>query len=262
MYKFIIVDDDDIVCDSVTSTIDWESFCFEEPLVFPNCADALEYAQAHHVDVVMTNIHMEPISGLELARQLKEFSPQTLTVFFTDSQEFDDALAAIKVGAFDYLLRPATPNQLNYLMNKILHHLSIWPGRSFSRGTGQGWESIISMAQKYIDDNLCNNIRLETLAEYVHMNPTYFSRYFKKHTNQKLIDYITSQRINRAIELMRDPTMKVYNIGFQVGYRNLQHFYKVFKHATGCTPNEYRRRYYGVNDESADAEAYPGVKHG
>ena len=86
MYKFVIVDDDDIVCESISSTIDWEHFRFDEPVVFSNCADALEYLQNHRTDVVMTNIHMEPISGIELAQQRNEFSEQTLVVFFTDSQ--------------------------------------------------------------------------------------------------------------------------------------------------------------------------------
>ena len=254
MYRFVIVDDDDIVCESVSSTIDWEGFRFDEPVVFSNCIDALDYVQSHHVDVIMTNIHLEPVSGLELAQQLKELSPHTLVVFFTNSQEFSDAFNAIKLGIFDYLLRPATPDQLSELMNKLLAHLDNWPNRTLSRGINEGWESIISMAQKYIDDNLCNNIRLESLAEYVHMNPTYFSRYFKKHTNQKLIDYITSQRIKRAVELMRDPTIKIYNIGYQVGYKNLQHFYKIFKQTTGYTPNEYRKQFYGAVDESIDED--------
>ncbi len=254
MYKFVIVDDDDIVCESVTSTINWEGFRFEPPVVFANGSDALDYAQSHHVDVVMTNIHIEPVSGMELARQLKEVSSQTLVVFFSDSQAFEDAFQAIKLGVFDYLLRPATPDQLSELMNKLLLHLDNWPNRTLNRGFNEGWESIISMAQKYIEDNLCNNIRLESLAEYVHMNPTYFSRYFKKHTNQKLIDYITGQRIKRAVELMRDPTVKIYNIGYQVGYKNLQHFYKTFKQATGYTPNEYRKQFYGVSDEGADED--------
>ena len=254
MYKFVIVDDDDIVCESISSTVNWEGFRFDAPVVFPNCGDALDYLESHHADVVMTNIHMEPISGLEMAKQLKEFSPETLVVLFTDSQLFEDAYTAIKLGIFDYMLRPATIDQFNELMNKILVQLDNWPNRVLTWGTNEGWESIISMAKKYIDDNLCNNIRLESLAEYVHMNPTYFSRYFKKHTNQKLIDYITSQRIKRAVELMRDPTIKIYNIGYQVGYRNLQHFYKVFKQSTGYTPNEYRKQFYGTVDETADED--------
>ena len=254
MYKFVIVDDDDIVCESISSTIDWEHFRFDEPVVFSNCADALEYLQNHRTDVVMTNIHLEPISGIELAQQLKEFSEQTLVVFFTDSKDFNDDFAAIKLGVFDYMLRPATPDQFTELMNKLLLYLDNWPNRTVSRDINEGWESIISMAQKYIDDNLCNNIRLESLAEYVNMNPTYFSRYFKKHTNQKLIDYITSQRIKRAVDLMRDPTLKIYNIGYQVGYKNLQHFYKIFKQNPGYTPNEYRKRFYGAADEDLDMD--------
>lgn len=249
MYKFVLVDDDDIICESVSSTIDWEAFRFDPPAVFPSGSEVVEYLQSHQTDVVVTDLHMENASGLELAETIREISPQTLIILYSSSQNFDDALHAIKIGVFDYLLKPATPDQLNEMMRRVLACLDDWPGRPAGKGTSDGWESIISMAQKYINDNLCNNIRLEQLAEYVHMNPTYFSRYFKKHTNQKLIDYITNQRINRAVELMRDPTVKIYNIGYQVGYKNLQHFYKTFKQTTGYTPSEYRRQFYGMSDE-------------
>lgn len=250
MYKFLLVDNDDIVCEFISCTIDWEALRFEPPFVFSNAADALQYLEDNQIDVVMTNIHMEGMSGLELAQKLREEHPNILTVLFTDSQSFDDALQAIKIGVFDYLLKPASQDQLEDLMYKLVARLDNWPNRNLNKENPDCWESIISMAQKYIDDNLCNNIRLESIAEYVHMNPTYFSRYFKKHTNQKLIDYITDQRIKKAVDLMRDPTVKIYNIGYQVGYKNLQHFYKIFKQVTGYTPNEYRKQFYGVTDDS------------
>jgi len=254
MYKFVLIDNDERAQDWINNAVDWDHFRFDEPVFFHSGAEAAEYLRAHRVDVVMTDIHLKDYAAAEIIYELRQNAPQTLLIFRTDSRSFEDAYNGIKLGIFDYFVKPISGEQMTDLLKRVLNRLDNWPNQAASKPVGEGWESIISMARKYIDDNLTNNIRLETLAQYVHMNPTYFSRYFKKHTNQKLIDYITEQRIKRAIELMRDPTVKIYNIGYQVGYRNLQHFYKIFKQNTGFTPNEYRKQFYGAQEEPA-AEA-------
>ena len=72
------------------------------------------------------------------------------------------------------------------------------------------------------------------------MNPAYLSRLFKQQCGKNYSDYLTELRIRRVKELLADPTVKVYEAGYQVGYKNTQHFYKIFKQATGMTPTEYR----------------------
>ena len=248
MYKFVLIDNDAHAQEWISTALDWDRFRFDEPIFFRSGTEALEYLRLHRVDVVMTDVYLKDSSAAEIIHELRQNNPQTLIIFHTERQSFEDAYNGIKLGIFDYYVKPVSDEQLEELMCRILNRLDNWPMQATTKPAGEGWESIISMARKYIDDNLTNNIRLETLAQYVHMNPTYFSRYFKKHTNQKLIDYITEQRIKRAIELMRDPTVKIYNIGYQVGYKNLQHFYKIFKQNTGFTPNEYRKQFYGMQE--------------
>jgi len=98
------------------------------------------------------------------------------------------------------------------------------------------------MAKKYIAENYQNDIHLEQVAEYVSMSPVYFSRYFKKHTNERFVDYLSRVRIEKAKELLACTDKKVYEICQSVGYSSKFHFYKIFKQLTGITPVEYKDR--------------------
>lgn len=252
MYKFVMIGSNK----GILASIDWAGFRFDKPIVFTNGTDAVDYLRNHRADAILTDISGKDMTaGWEHIRQIRTIIPKALVIVYADSREFDDVVVGIRAGIFDYCLKPMTKEEAEQMMERVLSRLELNPRRS-RKGTGETCESIISMSKKYIEDNLNNNIRLETLARFVHMNPTYFSRYFKKHTGQKLIDYITELRIKRAIELMQNPTNKIYQIGYRVGYKNLQHFYKIFKKTMGMTPNEYRKQFYGAPDEPA-VEEFP-----
>ena len=100
----------------------------------------------------------------------------------------------------------------------------------------------IELVKQYIAGHYNDNIKLEDVAYHVNMNPAYLSRYFKKHTGEKFIDYLSQVRIDNAKMLLIDPCNKIYDICEMVGYRSKHHFYNVFKQQTGMTPSEYRNR--------------------
>lgn len=100
----------------------------------------------------------------------------------------------------------------------------------------------IELAKQYIDKNYMTDIYLNDVADYVSLNPVYFSRFFKKHTGERFIDYLCKIRIEYAILLLKDPQNKAYEICNLVGYQSKKHFYKLFRQYTGYTPIEYRNQ--------------------
>ena len=111
----------------------------------------------------------------------------------------------------------------------------------FRGGLGpDGYERLIEKAQRYIRKNFAQDITLKDVARHVALSPVYFSRFFKQKTGEKFIDYLTRVRMEKAAELLTHSDIKVYEVCNQVGYHNVQHFYKLFKLYTGCTPTEYR----------------------
>lgn len=104
-------------------------------------------------------------------------------------------------------------------------------------------KQIINKAKDYMKSNYHKDISLEDVAEHVFLNHVYFSRIFKENTGQNFSDYLTSIRMEKAIELLRENKYKTYEISAMVGYRSSKYFSKVFRQTTGCTPREYSRRF-------------------
>ena len=105
-------------------------------------------------------------------------------------------------------------------------------------------KQLIISAKKFISDNCCSNISLKDAAEHVHLSQNYFSKLFTQYTGQSFINYFVTCRINKAKELLITTDMKIYEISFEIGYTNLQHFSKLFKNITGMTPKEYRNKFF------------------
>ncbi len=108
---------------------------------------------------------------------------------------------------------------------------------------------IIRKAKEYISQHACEDITLEDVSSSIYLNPVYFSKLFKSQTGENFSDYLIAQRIQRAKELLRDETYKVYEISSMVGYKSVQYFYRIFKQHTGVTPLEYRNNMIPGSEE-------------
>lgn len=97
---------------------------------------------------------------------------------------------------------------------------------------------------KYIQDHIQEEISLETIAAYVNMNSSYFSRYFKSKTGGNFVDFLTGIRIEKAKELLMETDLSIEEISIQVGHVNKAYFTKVFKKVTGFNPGEFRKKRY------------------
>ena len=99
---------------------------------------------------------------------------------------------------------------------------------------------IISYIQSnYRETELC----LENIAENVYLSPNYLSSLFKKKMGKTISQYITDVRVQHAKELLRDRSMKLYDVAIKTGYKDANYFTKIFKKAVGVTPSEYREKY-------------------
>lgn len=101
--------------------------------------------------------------------------------------------------------------------------------------------SVIPRLCAYINDHLRDNITREMLAEYVHLNPAYLSRLFKKEVGMSITDYLLHERMRIAKELIISSTIPISEIAQTIGYSNFSYFSKMFKKVYHENPQQFRK---------------------
>ena len=100
-------------------------------------------------------------------------------------------------------------------------------------------KKIIERAKLYIKKHYKEDITLKTVADYVFLNPNYFSKLFKEEVHINFIDYLIETRIEVAKELLKVPGIKVYEVAEQIGYDEVVSFNRAFKKVVGVSPKNY-----------------------
>ncbi|KKC49427.1 transcriptional regulator [Paenibacillus sp. D9] len=119
MYRVLLADDEADVREGLLSEIDWEACGFTVAGTAENGLEALELAQRLEPDVVITDIRMPFVDGMELVRRLKAESPLVKTVILTGYDEFDYARQAVSLSVDEYLLKPFSAASLTELLHKL-----------------------------------------------------------------------------------------------------------------------------------------------
>jgi YesN/AraC family two-component response regulator len=103
-------------------------------------------------------------------------------------------------------------------------------------------KNLVDKAVDYLKQNYQTEIKLEDLALQSFISKNYFSRLFKEVTGTNFSDYIQKIRINEACNLILNTDMKVVDIAYEVGFKDIKFFYEVFKKIIGKTPGAYRKQ--------------------
>lgn len=105
------------------------------------------------------------------------------------------------------------------------------------------YSPLVQKVINHINLNLSSPLSLKSLASMCFISPSYLSSLFKQDTGTTLIDYINTQRINRAAQLLSGTDQSITAVAEQVGILDVNYFTKIFKKAIGVTPTQYRREH-------------------
>ena len=109
-----------------------------------------------------------------------------------------------------------------------------------STGEPEQEDPILQKIQQYLTENYHREFSGEEMAEALWVSRSYLSTYYKSKTGNNLSDSIQLYRIQKALELLKDPTVKIGQVGAMVGIPSSNTFLRQFKKYTGMTPKEYR----------------------
>jgi len=226
--KTVIVEDNVLAAQNLAQYISAHFPNIELVHVYHDAAKALDYLRRHEIDLLLTDICMPGMDGIELIGKVHALHPQLRIVVLSAYDDFDYVRKAFLLGVKDYLLKPIDKT----LLAGILNHRDA--------KINDEEEVYVKRIKTIVADNIDKQISLASIADSLSMNASYCSSLFKQATGENLFTYITRVRMEKAMQLLKETHLKVYEIAELCGYSESKYFISVFKKQTGMTPNEYR----------------------
>lgn len=237
MYKLIIIDDEKKILDGIAELFPWNNIGFEVTGKYTRARDALKYLEQNRVDVVMTDVCMPDIDGLELTKQLKQYEDLRIVIFSSYS-DYKYMREALKLEVEDYLLKPVSYGELSECFEKIKSLLDQKYCQQEESETTY-YEKIIKKVDFYLEQNFQEG-SLSAAAELVGISPNYLSKIYKEKKGVGFSEQLNKIRMEKAGKMLMDLSFKSYEIAFYVGYDNPKNFTRAFKSYFHVTPRDYR----------------------
>lgn len=254
----VLIIDDELPLRQELRSMPWSIFGAELVGEAENGEEALELCIALVPDLVISDITMPIMDGMELFRSVKKRFPHIQFVLLTCHSDFHYAQEALKLGALDYFTklsfdeedmktaiekaRAAIRREVDlkqYEQERIRRELANAPksGTSDERKIRKE----VQLAQKIIEAKLGEPITLTSVSEEVGLSSYYLSRLFREETRESFNDYVTRLRMEKAVNLLQNTQLKVYEVAEQVGIPSYRYFSQLFRNWTGVAPTDYKK---------------------
>ncbi len=237
MYRLVILDDEEKIVEGIANLFPWGQIGFEVVGKFQAAKAALEFLKKETVDVVMSDIEMPDMNGLDFCRKIHEIS-NTKIVLFSSHQNYEYFRSAIKNKVLDYLLKPIKYDELLACFEKVREILQEEQGVNLSESKTY-YEQIVAEVKAYIEENY-KNASLELAAERVNLSSSYLSKIFKDKSGVGFSDYLLKVRMEQACKMLENIHYKSYDIAYYLGYDNPKNFSRAFKSYFNLSPTEFR----------------------
>lgn len=224
-----------------------------------NGRKAADTAILWEADLILMDIEMPGMNGLDAARAVLEQRPDCKVIFITAYSLFQYAHEAVHLGACDYLLKPVDPDEVEAAIRRAIRQIeagrklaslaaetpAVEPENEDEMETTEGENDrnalVMSHVRKYMEDNYMFDLSLDSVSEILHISPAYLSAQFKKYQKMNFLDCLTELRINAAKQLLKDPFRSAAEVASMVGYEDSSYFARAFKKRTGMTPTQFRK---------------------
>lgn len=274
MIRLLIADDEKLEREALAELVQRR---FEREVVLEvaeNGRKAADTAVLWSADLILMDIEMPGMSGLDAARAVLAQRPSCRVIFVTAYSLFQYAHEAVHLGACDYLLKPVDPDELEASVRRAMRQIEterkleeLAAARPQPEQTETEDEAedapeesensqtalVMAHVRRYLEDNYMFDLSLDSVGEILHISPAYLSAQFKKYQKMNFLDCLTELRINAAKELLADPFRSSAEVASMVGYEDASYFARAFKKRTGMTPTQYRRQ--AGRKAKADPEA-------
>lgn len=246
----MIADDERTFREAVSSLVDWKSLNIEVVALCKNGIEAYDAIVEYHPDIVLADIQMPGMSGLDVVARTKELDIMVEFILLTGHESFEYAHQAISEKVLHYLLKPSSEEEIvnavkeasaSLYVRRKVEQLPPEPGEEVP--FTDGYSDYVRKTLKYVEKNYMDaDLTLKSISENVlYMNPDYVSRQFMLQTGQRFIEYLSDFRVKKAKWILANGgKTNMATVAEKVGYgNNPKYFTHLFRKATGMAPREY-----------------------
>ena len=241
MYRVVLIDDEKLIVEGLRKVVKWEDYRCE---VVATASDAVSGAAAirqYQPHILLTDIRMPGDDGLTMLAGLRSEYPDMQVIVLTGYRDFQYAQEAIRLGVARFLLKPSKMGEINEALQAVTERLDkALPAETAEELREHSGSFLVRQATAYIENHYAEKLTLQEVADACYVSQWHLSKLLNKHTDGNFYDVLNTVRINAAKKLLRDPSLRIGEIGERVGYADTAHFARVFKKIVGMSANEYR----------------------
>ncbi|MDO5732291.1 MAG: response regulator [Eubacteriales bacterium] len=258
MKRVLIVEDERLIRRGLLYLIPWQDYACQ---VIGDAADGLEafeMIEALAPDILLCDIRMPRMDGLDLIRKIRQSWPESdlACILLSSYDDFDYAREALRLGVDEYLLKPLDETELASTLARVIARqedqrrlrrqaaladcdqrlLGAMPAGQRSR------RSEMAEVLEYCHSHIGERLTLEEISRQFYRSSGRFNSDFKLYTGYTFNDYLNRYRIHLALRLLIDDELSIQAIASRLGFEDSKYFARVFKKYLDCSPQVFREQ--------------------
>jgi two-component system, response regulator YesN len=244
-FSYVIAEDEERMRDYLARKIADFGLGFECVGSAEDGEEAVELVERFMPELLITDIKMPVLGGLELIKRIRETNPDMRVVIVSGYKEFDYAKEAIELGVDEYLLKPLDLSTLRDTLGRIRIRLESSfraIDSEFRVSNAQaGGEDFVRAVKLFLQENYRQPYSLEKLAVAFGCKAAYLLRLYRRVTGSTPTQELIRLRIAKAKRLLAGhPDLEIKQVAAAVGYDDPLYFSRLFKRETGSSPTLFR----------------------
>ncbi|MBQ2834226.1 MAG: response regulator [Clostridia bacterium] len=236
MHRILLVDDEPLILKHTKDLLEWEALGCEVIGTASDGMAGIECIRSMHPDIVITDVVMPGMSGLQMIDAVREECACRFIVL-SGYQEFEYVRHALRSGVVDYLLKPVTAADLHDAIVRMT-------SQTAEKSDEERYGSVVAKVIRCVDEHYGNaEFSLGWIcSNELFMNETYVGRLFQRKTGMKFTAWVTDKRLKEARRLLESgQNIPVSEIAGRVGFVTSKYFIEVFRRHTDMSPGQYRQ---------------------
>ncbi|MDQ0253278.1 two-component system response regulator YesN [Evansella vedderi] len=254
MNRVLIVEDELIIQKGLQFKVNW----LKNDCIIVGCAEngeiGMEKIRELEPDIVLTDVRMPFKDGIEmLTESKKDFNYEA--IILSGYSEFNYAKQAIRLGVHDYLLKPVDIKELERTLSKLVSKIEQRKVQENLKMNSLLYQDVLNIninketisnyvleVIDYIKEHYHEKVTLKDVSDALHVSSVNLNSKFKDETSHSFNEFLTRYRIIKALEMLQNDKVLIYEVAEEVGFSDYKYFSQVFKKYIGMSPKQFLSR--------------------